>query len=93
MPKDVFQNREKDISEAIDMVQMQEYYSKIYSKGTVVELTTPIEDNYGASIPVGSRFQIDLVDAMCQLQGKWLPPQSGKLPIIIGHDSFKIVSE
>lgn len=69
------------------------YYSARYPHGTIVELTEAIEDNFTRSIPSGSRFEVDYVDDMCQLQGRWLPPQSGTLAIIIGHDQFRIVNE
>lgn len=69
------------------------YYSARYPHGTIVELTEPIEDNFTRSIPSGSRFEVDYVDDMCQIRGRWLPPQSGTLAIIIGHDQFRIVNE
>lgn len=66
-------------------------YTMRYPKGTIIELTEPIRDDYGGSKPIGSRFKVDYVDDMLQLHGVWLPPQSGSLAVIIEHDRFKIV--
>lgn len=66
-------------------------YSARYPHGTIIELTAPIEDPYGASKPVGARFEVDFVDDAYQLQGRWLPPASGSIAVIIEEDSFKIV--
>lgn len=66
-------------------------YSMRYPKGTIIELTEPIEDRYGGSKPAGSRFRVDYVDDMLQLHGVWLPPQSGSLAVLIEHDKFIIV--
>lgn len=76
------------MSQAIDKKML---YSMRYPKGTVIELTEPIEDSYGGSKPAGSRFKVDYVDDMLQLQGVWLPPQSGSLAVLIEYDKFKIV--
>lgn len=67
-------------------------YSMRYPKGTVIELTEPIEDSYGGGKPAGSRFRVDYVDDMSQLHGVWLPPQSGSIAVLIEHDKFKIVN-
>jgi len=66
-------------------------YSARYPHGTVIELTAPINDPYGASKPIGARFVVDYVDDACQLQGHWLPPASGSIAVIIEEDSFKVV--
>ena len=66
-------------------------YSARYPKGTVIELTEPIDDPYSPK-PIGSRFKVDYVDDAFQLQGHWLPPQSGSIAVIIEKDKFKIVS-
>lgn len=76
------------MSQSIDKKTM---YSMRYPKGTIIELTEPIEDRYGASKPVGSRFRVSYVDDMFQLHGVWLPPQSGSIAVLIEYDSFKIV--
>lgn len=62
-----------------------------YPKGTVIELTEPIEDRYGGSKPAGSRFRVEDIDDALQLHGAWLPPQSGSIAVLIEHDKFKIV--
>ena len=67
-------------------------YSARYPHGTIVELTDAISDKYGGSKPVGSRFEVDFVDDALQLHGRWLPPASGSLAIIIEEDHFKVVS-
>ena len=67
-------------------------YSMRYPHGTIVELTEPIVDEYDGSKPIGSRFEVDFVDDALQLHGRWLPPASGSLAIIIGEDHFKVVS-
>lgn len=66
-------------------------YSMRYPKGTIIELTEPIEDSYGSSKPAGSRFRVVCVDDMLQLHGVWQPPQSGSVAVLIEHDRFKIV--
>lgn len=65
------------------------YFAR-YPHGTIIELTEPIQDPY-SSKPVGSRFKVDYVDDALQLQGVWLPPQSGSIAVIIEKDKFKIV--
>ena len=64
-------------------------YSARYPAGTVIELTEPIDDPYNPK-PAGSKFKVDYVDDALQLQGHWLPPQSGSIAVIIEKDSFKI---
>lgn len=66
-------------------------YSARYPKGTIVELTEPIDDEYSPK-PVGSRFKVDYIDDALQLQGVWLPPASGSIAIIINQDKFKVVT-
>ena len=66
-------------------------YSARYPKGTIIELIEPIDDKYSPK-PVGSRFKVDYVDDAFQLQGHWLPPQSGSIAVVIEKDKFKIVS-
>lgn len=65
-------------------------YSARYPKGTIIELTAPIEDEYSPK-PIGSRFRVDFVDDALQLQGVWLPPARGSIAVIIEHDKFRIV--
>ena len=76
------------MSQSIDK---KELYSMRYPHGTVIELTSPIDDPYGGSKPAGARFEVDFIDDALQLHGHWLPPYSGCLAVIIGHDSFKVV--
>lgn len=66
-------------------------YSARYPKGTIVELTEPIDDKYSPKT-VGSRFKVDYVDDALQLQGHWLPPASGSIAIIIEQDKFKVIT-
>lgn len=65
-------------------------YTARYPHGTIIELTEPIQDPYSPK-PVGSRFKVDYIDDALQLQGVWLPPQSGGIAVIIEKDKFKIV--
>ena len=65
-------------------------YSARYPKGTIIELIEPIDDKYSPK-PAGSRFKVNYVDDAFQLQGVWLPPQSGSIAVLIEKDSFKIV--
>ena len=65
-------------------------YSARYPEGTIVELTEPIADKYSPK-PAGSRFKVDYIDDALQLQGHWLPPQSGSIAIIIEQDKFKVI--
>lgn len=65
-------------------------YSARYPKGTIIELTEPINDKYSPK-PVGSRFKVDYIDDALQLHGVWLSPQSGSIAIIIEQDKFKVV--
>ena len=66
-------------------------YAMRYPKGTIIELTAPIEDSYGGSKPVGARFFVDMIDDALQLHGHWLLPESGSLAVDIEHDKFRIV--
>lgn len=72
-------------------IDKKEVYSARYPKGTIVELTEPIDDKYSPK-PVGSRFKVDYVDDALQLQGHWLPPASGSIAIIIEQDKFKVIT-
>lgn len=72
-------------------INKKEVYSARYHKGTIIELTEPIDDPYSLK-PIGSRFKVESVDDAYQLQGYWLPPQSGSIAVIIEKDKFKIVS-
>ena len=65
-------------------------YTARYPKGTIIELVEPVEYAY-APKPVGSRFKVDYIDDALQLQGHWLPPQSGSIAIIIEQDKFKVI--
>lgn len=67
-------------------------YSARYPKGTVIELTAPIEDPYSPK-PAGARFKVDHVDAALQLQGHWLPPERGSIAVVIEKDKFRTVNE
>lgn len=59
-------------------------------RGTIIELTAPIEDPYSPK-PVGARLQVSGVDDANQIHGHWLPPETGCLAVIIGVDKFKII--
>lgn len=72
-------------------INKKEVYSARYPKGTIVELTEPIDDKYSPKT-AGSRFKVEYVDDVLQLQGSWLPPASGSIAIVIEHDKFKVVS-
>ena len=71
-------------------INKKEVYSARYPKGTIVELTEPIDDKYSPKT-VGSRFKVEYVDDALQLQGHWLPPASGSIAIIIEQDKFKVI--
>lgn len=73
-------------------INKKEVYAMRYPKGTVVELTEPIDDPYTPK-PVGARFKVDHIDDMLQLHGHWLPPERGSMAISVEEDSFKIVTE
>lgn len=62
-----------------------------YPEGTIIELTSPIDDPYSPK-PTGARFRISFVDDMGQLQGSWLPPEKGSLAVIPGEDHFKVLA-
>lgn len=66
------------------------YYCMRYTRGTVIELLEPIDDPYSPK-PVGAKFKVDFVDDALQLQGHWLPPESGSLAVIIERDKFKVI--
>lgn len=72
-------------------INKKEVYSARYPKGTIVELTEPIDDKYSPKT-VGSRFKVDYVGDALQLQGHWLPPASGSIAIIIEQDKFKVIT-
>ncbi|GFI10900.1 hypothetical protein IMSAGC007_03372 [Lachnospiraceae bacterium] len=72
-------------------IDKKEYYRMRYTRGTVIELTEPLEDPY-SSKPAGAKFKVDFVDDALQLQGHWLPPESGTLAVAIEKDKFKIIS-
>ncbi len=72
-------------------IDKKEVYSARYPKGTIVELTEPIDDKYSPK-PAGSRFKVEYVDDALQLHGSWLAPASGSIAIVIEHDKFKVVS-
>ena len=72
-------------------INKKEVYCARYPKGTIVELTEPIDDKYSPKT-VGSRFKVDYVDDALQLQGHWLPPASGSIAIIIEQDKFKVIT-
>lgn len=61
-----------------------------YPKGTVIELTAPIQDEFSPK-SVGSRFEVSYIDDANQLQGHWLAPASGSIAVIIGVDQFKVI--
>ena len=80
-------NPRKDLG---DLTELAESIKK-NPKGTIIEFVDPLEDPY-APKPVGSRFRVYCVDDALQLQGHWLPPQSGSIAVIIEKDKFKIMS-
>ena len=49
-------------------IDKKEYYRMRYTRGTVIELTEPLEDPY-SSKPAGAKFKVDFVDDALQLQG------------------------
>lgn len=69
-----------------------EEYRKKYPKGTILELTSPLEDPYSPK-PAGARFQVSSVDDIGQALGSWLPPESGSIAIDLEHDNYKIYTE
>ena len=69
-----------------------DYYRLRYTRGTILELTEPIDDPYSYK-PVGSRMKVSYIDDAGQIHGSWLAPASGSIAIIIGKDSFKIVED
>ena len=71
-------------------IDKKAYYCMRYTRGTVIELLEPIDDPYTPK-PVGARFKVDYVDDGLQLQGHWLPPESGTLAVAIEKDKFKVV--
>ena len=71
-------------------IDKKEYYRMRYSRGTIIELLEPINDPYTPK-PVGAKFKVDFVDDALQLQGHWLPPESGTLAVIIERDKFKVI--
>ena len=72
-------------------INKKEVYSARYPKGTIVELTEPIDGEYSPK-PVGSRFKVDYIDDALQLHGVRLPPASGSIAIIIEQDKFKVIT-
>ena len=52
-------------------INKKEVYSARYPKGTIIELTEPIDDFYSPK-PIGSRFKVESVDDAYQLQVKGL---------------------
>lgn len=66
-------------------------YEARYPKGTIIELTAPIEDPFTPK-PVGARFKVDFIDDQYQLHGSWLPPEEGSIAVNIEKDHFKVVS-
>lgn len=66
-------------------------YTARYQKGTVIELLEPIADPYSPK-PAGARFEVDYVDDMLQLHGRWLSPESGNMAVMIEQDKFQIVT-
>ena len=66
-------------------------YMARYPKGSVLELTAPIDDPYSPK-PVGSRMRVEYIDDALQVHGEWIAPASGSIAIIIEQDSFTIVT-
>ena len=65
------------------------YYESLYPRGTVLELTEPMEDPYSPK-PAGSKFKFSFIDDALNIHGSWLAPARGSISIIIGVDKFKI---
>lgn len=65
-------------------------YEAYFPKGTIIELIEPIDDLYSPK-PAGARFKVSEIDDQFQLQGLWLPPESGSLAVDIEHDKYKRV--
>jgi hypothetical protein len=72
--------------EALNMSDKVALYRSQYPRGTVLELTAPIADDFSPK-PQGARFQVEYVDDQLQLH------ERGSLAIIPGVDSFKIVRQ
>lgn len=72
-------------------INQKAVYEARYPRGTVIELLEPIDDPYSPK-PAGARFEVDCVDDMLQLHGRWLPPESGSISVIIEEDKFKKVT-
>lgn len=70
-------------------IDKKAYYEARYPRGTIVELTEPIEDPF-APKPAGARFRVKDIDDALQLHGSWLPPQKGSIAVDIEHDHFRI---
>jgi hypothetical protein len=70
----------------------KEVYEEMYPAGTIIELTAPIEDPYSPK-EIGDRFKVVCLDDMLQLHGAWLAPAKGSIAVVIGQDSFKVVSK
>lgn len=63
-----------------------------YKKGTIVQLTTDLEDPYSPKT-AGTKFRVSYIDDGNNIHGEWLPPASGSLCLILGVDNFVIVEE
>lgn len=72
-------------------IDKKAYYMMRFQKGTIIELTEPIYDQYSPK-PKGAKFEVDYVDDALQLHGHWLAPESGSLAVIIEKDRFKVIS-
>lgn len=75
----------------INKSMKKELYAARYPKGTIVELTAPIDDPYTPK-PIGARFRVSCVDDALQLHGSWIAPERGSMAIDIEKDSFTIVT-
>ena len=61
-----------------------------YPIGTVIELTADMEDNYNP-IPKGMQGEVIGIDDIGTLHMKW--QNSSGLGVVVGEDSFKVISK
>lgn len=61
-----------------------------YPSGTVLELTSPIDDPYTPK-QVGDKFVVSGIDDSLQIHGHWL--NGGSMALVFGVDEFRIVNE
>lgn len=65
------------------------YYETLYPAGTKLKLTAPINDPYTPK-EVGDILTVTFIDDALNIHGSW--QSGGSIALIIGVDSFEIVS-